>query len=969
MAPDADTYTMYRGVHLLLIVLPPLRWIFRLLESQLGNEDQETRNFYRYFDVYTRFLLGDLWRLKALLHHPEPLAEEVLSELDRLLDDCITQSVHKSQIPSNTPYYKLRLFMSRWQAENVESKRLAAMHPFIHVGSLEQRIALNDTIKSYSDELNLRYPEDSFSHEDFQPPKKRRKEPSYAVGYVASSLYEAFSSRTVCTCHDSHDYAARIALATYRSYNESDDAQKLTFDAMICLDQESNDWRETHVQVSANKPKASGVQFLLQADRPENKTAKHMIHRKNLPQRQRIQEICKLLRSAFASKLQRLNLELENDVLYKAQSSKTRFSADELTNVISLGQLISSGASGLGDKVKRVLAVLLSYGVLHHYGGSWLDPSWGRDDILFIRSASAIPLRPYMFTRLKKPQRKSASIKSTGDPDDLDPDDFPIHPYPDLVTLGILLLELHNGKPLEVLAIELGIEEEQNVNAKWSMADEVLQKIRIDLPDNYLDAVTACLDPNFGSNSETEDIDDISDEDFRRLIYTEIVKPLEDELDQGFGKTISVDDLDNAAQTMDFGSWGQTFKRTASKELDSPSPSPPSSSRRPSRISGSHGNGHMHHNRQKRVDKQPHIPRLISIVEKATGFSRAKAIHAFKSAEPVVDDFELFDDASGTENLSQKSCQQSDAWMDMFRSTYDRYMTEEPTQRVKIAVLDTGIDRTHPEMQNERIKSVRSWVEGHNGEEEDLQGGDVAGHGTHTTSILLDLAPDADIYVARIAVKGPVQPDQIAKAIHHATSIWQVDIITMSFGYPRRLPTYPLLEQAIALASSSTPPTLLFAAASNHGGNRSRAYPARDDRVLAVHSTDTLGNPSPFNPSPLPDRDNLATLGEAVRGAWPPALCDLSANPEATQYKSGTSFATPILVAQAAFLLAFARQRLKAEEADLMLRTAGMRVALGLVAEKRKEFKYVAGSLAPDGFWGRGEEYVRVCLGEAVRRS
>ena len=366
----------------------------------------------------------------------------------------------------------------------------------------------------------------------------------------------------------------------------------------------------------------SRVQSVL--DEPDS--SKKRTHKGFPPRRQRINEICKPLKEALTSKLTRLNLELEDGDLYKIQSTKTRFTSDELTNVVSLGQLISRGTTSLGEKAKRVLAVLLGYAVLHHYGGSWLGPSWGRDDVIFMKSATAIPLRPYMITRVPRmAQTGPVTSNQEDDLDDVNPDDFPIHPYPDLVTLGTILLEVHTGKPIEDLAAALGIEEHENVNAKWLVAVEVYQKIQRDLPDNYSEAVNACLDSNFGSSASDLDGEQIKEEDFRRLIYTNIVKPVEDELDQGFGKSISINDLDNIAETMDLGSWGQTFQRKVPEQLETPllTPLQPHSSE----VSiSSQWPKHGDH------EKQLHVPQL-----------------------PVASDFEVFDDSSGPENSSSKS--------------------------------------------------------------------------------------------------------------------------------------------------------------------------------------------------------------------------------------------------------------------------------------------------------------------------
>ena len=92
--------------------------------------------------------------------------------------------------------------------------------------------------------------------------------------------------------------------------------------------------------------------------------------------------------------------------------------------------------------------------------------------------------------------------------------------------------------------------------------------------------------------------------------------------------------------------------------------------------------------------------------------------------------------------------------------------------RTKIAILDTGIDLDHVDMQaqEERIKSVRSWVGGRNGRE-DREGGNVYGNGTHVAGLLLDIAPQADIFVARIAEGGELKPtDHIADNIADVSS-------------------------------------------------------------------------------------------------------------------------------------------------------------------------------------------------------
>jgi len=71
---------------------------------------------------------------------------------------------------------------------------------------------------------------------------------------------------------------------------------------------------------------------------------------------------------------------------------------------------------------------------------------------------------------------------------------------------------------------------------------------------------------------------------------------------------------------------------------------------------------------------------------------------------------------------------------------------------------------------------------------------------------------------------------------------------------------------------------LLFEAASSNGGKTGRSFPGRERIVIAVHSTDTNGNRSPFSPTAVPEDINFATVGEEAESAWPVQQCDERAN-------------------------------------------------------------------------------------------
>ncbi|KAF2025168.1 subtilisin-like protein, partial [Setomelanomma holmii] len=222
----------------------------------------------------------------------------------------------------------------------------------------------------------------------------------------------------------------------------------------------------------------------------------------------------------------------------------------------------------------------------------------------------------------------------------------------------------------------------------------------------------------------------------------------------------------------------------------------------------------------------------------------------------------------------------------------------------KVAVLDTGLDSGNPlvEVHADRIRH-HNWFD-------KSKGSDIAdtnGHGTHTAALILDYIPDAEVYVSKVTDGKHLDPNIIAlvlavKAVDHAITE-KVDILSISIGFPQRVPGYEVLQSAIDRAHAAH--VLVFAAASNGGGNNDRTFPARHDHVFCVHSTDSRGNRSTFSPTPEHNNVNFATTGEAIESAWPVHLCD--DKDDLQKMKSGTSYATPIAASIASFLLLYAR--------------------------------------------------------------
>ncbi|KAI0198197.1 hypothetical protein F4808DRAFT_436847 [Astrocystis sublimbata] len=250
--------------------------------------------------------------------------------------------------------------------------------------------------------------------------------------------------------------------------------------------------------------------------------------------------------------------------------------------------------------------------------------------------------------------------------------------------------------------------------------------------------------------------------------------------------------------------------------------------------------------------------------------------------------------------------------------------------RIRVAILDTGVDPTDKmikgALRSSRIRDCRAFVGSR-----PTDHSDAYSHGTHVARLILKMAPSAEIFIAKICEGKHLDGDRlssIAKAIDYAVTEWNVDIISMSFGYYDKNDE---IDAAIDRALKAD--KLLFAAASNEGGNRGRSRPARGSGVICVHACDGKGNKGAMNPSPLKKALNFSALGVAVESKWQGK----------TVYKSGTSFATPVAAGIAANVLEFAgsRGRLSPGNMKRLKRFEGMCAVLEDMCTERDGYDYL----------------------------
>jgi hypothetical protein len=274
---------------------------------------------------------------------------------------------------------------------------------------------------------------------------------------------------------------------------------------------------------------------------------------------------------------------------------------------------------------------------------------------------------------------------------------------------------------------------------------------------------------------------------------------------------------------------------------------------------------------------------------------------------------------------------------------FDAWLQPPPLASVRVAVLDSGIDAGHPELEKQIVDGqsfvASSWQSDTNGHGT-FVAGEIAASVNNAQGIA-GIGFPADLLVAKIVRSdGTISPDAEARAIR-----WAVDndarVINMSFGGvrdprdPSRDTFSPLEAAAVRYAVDNG--VLVVAAVGNADGAPEEPwgyadYPAALPHVLGVSAVGRDGTVPAFsnrdtryNDIAAPGEGIFSTLPRSLTGSSRPSCVVLGysdCGPVEFRRGEGTSFSAPQVSAAAAVLFATSPTLQADQVANILTRSA-----------------------------------------------
>ena len=252
---------------------------------------------------------------------------------------------------------------------------------------------------------------------------------------------------------------------------------------------------------------------------------------------------------------------------------------------------------------------------------------------------------------------------------------------------------------------------------------------------------------------------------------------------------------------------------------------------------------------------------------------------------------------------------------------------------VKIAVVDTGVDTTHPDL-------ARKIVGTYNAVSNSSTESDAVGHGTGVASIAAAVTDngigvagagwDTSLLAVKVAdPNGHLWGDAIAQGVTWATN-HGANVINMSLGSPQY---DKVLADAVTYAQNHG---VLVVASAGNDGDTAVQYPANLPGVVSVGATNQAGN----------TRTSWSTYGSWVDVAAPGASITYAQPGNKYTVGDGTSFSSPLVAGESALLKAVHPAATQSQLASTIIGNASTTTTLGF-GHGLVNFRAAVDSLVP----------------------
>ncbi|KAH6714536.1 hypothetical protein BKA61DRAFT_734979 [Leptodontidium sp. MPI-SDFR-AT-0119] len=551
---------------------------------------------------------------------------------------------------------------------------------------------------------------------------------------------------------------------------------------------------------------------------------------------------------------------------------------------MSLGNLLYQKKLKNDDALRVKLSYLVAKAVWQFYDSQWMSEAWSKDTIHFMKEEDIIDQsilvylqRPFITAKIDSGKQDSSTPCASESETDDKPVSACLHSYPKILSLGIILLEILRGEGIDRFRMQQRFRDSEGNLDKD--ADLVIAGLLIESEkkgkhgkDKYISNIRELLKEviDFCIKPDVEKLG-LDSKEVRANLRTHVVAPLY----QLYSKSCPEDYVPDPIElSLDSVSKGASSSVSQNRRFG---------------VSASITASDQQSLELRQVQNPIPIRRGIGFYEKIANDDAA--------------DGEL--QVGGNEAQGEEaSHRRTDKWIEGFQNLLIKHDIEARTgpNVIKVAIIDSGIDYNHLEVDQSRIRDWKSWIENSDATV------DKVGHGTHIAGIILQLTTNVELYIGKVTdTKKFKRRDLITEAIKHARTEWKVNMISLSFGFDDSD-----TDENREIQNCIKEEIIIFSSASNDGGEGSRTYPAAYDRVICIHSATPQGIVAPSNPSAIHQKNNFSTVGEMVKSYWHLPKIEEEGRDKGRanefSYQSGTSMATPVAVSIAAFMIGYLRK-------------------------------------------------------------